>query len=77
MHTPVDITEEAVALAKTVEADCIVALGGGSTTGLGKAMALWTGLPQIVLPTTYAGSEVSLNSTPMANGIDSNEVGCS
>jgi alcohol dehydrogenase class IV len=59
MHTPIEITEQAVALAITAQADCIVAAGGGSTTGLGKAMALRTGLPQIVLPTTYAGSEVS------------------
>src|SRR5262249_56343775 len=35
------------------------ALGGGSTTGLGKAIALRTDLPQIVIPTTYAGSEAT------------------
>jgi alcohol dehydrogenase class IV len=40
-------------------ADCTVALGGGSTTGLGKAIALRTDLPQIVIPTTYAGSEAT------------------
>ncbi len=34
-------------------------MGGGSTTGLGKAIALRTDLPQIVLPTTYAGSEMT------------------
>jgi len=39
--------------------DCTVALGGGSTTGLGKAIALRTDLPQIVIPTTYAGSEAT------------------
>jgi maleylacetate reductase len=42
-----------------VQADCIVSLGGGSTTGLGKAIALRTDLPQIVLPTSYAGSEMT------------------
>jgi len=36
-----------------------VAVGGGSTTGLGKAIALRTGLPQLVVPTTYAGSEMT------------------
>ena len=36
-----------------------MAVGGGSTTGLGKAIALRTDLPQIVLPTTYAGSEMT------------------
>jgi maleylacetate reductase len=55
MHTPVDVTAEAIAHARSVEADCLVALGGGSTTGLGKAIAYQTDLPQIVIPTTYAG----------------------
>lgn len=59
MHTPVAVTEEAVAHALSVKADCLVAVGGGSTTGLGKAIALRTDLPQIVVPTTYAGSEAT------------------
>jgi maleylacetate reductase len=59
MHTPVDVTEEAVAQVAGLNADCIVSLGGGSTTGLGKAIAWRTGLPQIAIPTTYAGSEVT------------------
>ena len=41
------------------DVDCLVALGGGSTTGLGKAIAYRTDLPQIVIPTSYAGSEVT------------------
>ena len=36
--------------------DGCVCMGGGSTIGLGKAVALETGLPSIVVPTTYAGS---------------------
>ena len=59
MHTPVEITEEALVLVKRAKADCIISLGGGSTTGLGKAIALRTDLPQIVIPTTYAGSEAT------------------
>lgn len=59
MHTPVDVTEQALALVHSLGADCTVALGGGSTTGLGKAIALRTNLPQIVVPTTYAGSEAT------------------
>lgn len=59
MHTPVAISERATDLARSLSADVIVAVGGGSTTGLGKAIALRTGLPQIVLPTTYAGSEAT------------------
>ncbi|MGZ3314404.1 MAG: iron-containing alcohol dehydrogenase, partial [Caulobacteraceae bacterium] len=45
MHTPVEITERAMAVVRQVGADCTVALGGGSTTGLGKAIALRTDLP--------------------------------
>jgi alcohol dehydrogenase class IV len=59
MHTPVDISERAVAQVKATGADCVVAMGGGSTIGLGKAIALRTDLPQIVIPTTYAGSEMT------------------
>jgi maleylacetate reductase len=59
MHTPIDVTERALLRAAELEADCVVSLGGGSTTGLGKAMAYRTDIPQIVVPTTYAGSEVT------------------
>lgn len=59
MHTPVEVTARAVARAAELGADCVVSLGGGSTTGLGKAMAYSTDIPQIVVPTTYAGSEVT------------------
>jgi maleylacetate reductase len=59
MHTPVDVTERVMTQLVSCEADCLVSLGGGSTIGLGKALALRTDLPQIVLPTTYAGSEAT------------------
>ena len=59
MHTPVEVTERAVKAARDAAADVLVSLGGGSTTGLGKAIALRTDLPQIVIPTTYAGSEAT------------------
>ncbi|QVN19379.1 maleylacetate reductase [Burkholderia pyrrocinia] len=59
MHTPVDVTERALDVVNAHDADGIVAVGGGSTTGLGKAIALRTDLPQMVLPTTYAGSEMT------------------
>lgn len=59
MHTPVDVTEQAMSLLRELDSDCTIALGGGSTIGLGKAIALRTDLPQIVIPTTYAGSEAT------------------
>jgi maleylacetate reductase len=59
MHTPVEVTMRALAYANEVRADVLVALGGGSTTGLGKAIAVRTDLPQVVIPTTYAGSEAT------------------
>jgi len=59
MHTPVEVTEDALAALREAGADCTVAYGGGSTTGLGKALAYRTDLPQIAIPTTYAGSEVT------------------
>lgn len=59
MHTPVEVTERAIAAMKASDADCVVALGGGSTTGLGKALALRTGVNQLCIPTTYAGSEMT------------------
>jgi maleylacetate reductase len=57
MHTPVHVTDAAMAHVAETKADCLIAIGGGSTTGLGKAIAYRTDLPQIVIPTTYAGSE--------------------
>ncbi len=59
MHTPVDVTEAAMAVIRQSGADGTVAVGGGSTTGLGKAIALRTDLKQVVVPTTYAGSEMT------------------
>ncbi|MBC6456501.1 maleylacetate reductase and hydroxyquinol 1,2-dioxygenase domain-containing protein [Actinomadura sp. HBU206391] len=59
MHTPSEVTERALNVAVEHSVDCLVAVGGGSTTGLAKALALRTDLPQVILPTTYAGSEVT------------------
>jgi len=59
MHTPVDVTNQALAEVRARGVDCLVAIGGGSTTGLGKALALRTDLPQVVVATTYAGSEAT------------------
>lgn len=59
MHVPIEIAEQAREEAKTLGADCCVAIGGGSTTGLAKAIALTSTLPIIAIPTTYAGSEMT------------------
>jgi maleylacetate reductase len=59
MHTPVQITEKALSAYEASAADCVVSLGGGSNTGLGKAIATRTGADQVVIPTTYAGSEMT------------------
>jgi alcohol dehydrogenase class IV len=59
MHTPVAVTDRAMLYARELKVDGVVAIGGGSTTGLGKAIALRTDLPQLVVPTSYAGSEMT------------------
>ena len=59
MHTPVDVTLKAREEVRARQVDGLVAVGGGSTTGLAKAIALRTDLPQIIVPTTYAGSEMT------------------
>jgi alcohol dehydrogenase class IV len=59
MHVPVEVAEHARQAAAAVGADALVSVGGGSTTGLAKAVALTTGLPIIAVPTTYAGSEAT------------------
>ncbi len=59
MHVPIETAREAREVARRLGADCAVAIGGGSTTGLGKAIALDSGLPILAIPTTYAGSEMT------------------
>ncbi|WP_054313159.1 maleylacetate reductase [Mesorhizobium sp. 1M-11] len=59
MHTPLRITDTALAALIDCDADGIVAIGGGAAIGLSKALALRTDLPQIVIPTTYSGSEMT------------------
>lgn len=58
-HVPEELVRSAVATAQDVAADALVTIGGGSATGLGKAIALESGLPLVAVPTTYAGSEMT------------------
>lgn len=69
MHTPVAVTEQAMTIYAESGADCVVSLGGGSTIGLGKAIAYRNNAPQLVVPTTYAGSEVTSVLGQTENGI--------
>jgi maleylacetate reductase len=59
MHVPIETARAARDMARRLDADCCVAIGGGSTVGLGKAIALESGLAIIAVPTTYAGSEMT------------------
>jgi len=59
MHTPLEAANQARKLATELNADCCIAIGGGSTIGFGKAIALTSGLPVLAVPTTYSGSEMT------------------
>jgi alcohol dehydrogenase class IV len=59
MHVPLEVAEDARRVARELGADCCLTVGGGSTTGLGKAIALTSTLPILAVPTTYAGSEMT------------------
>ena len=59
MHTPAQLVERARTMARELDADCCVTVGGGSTIGFGKAIALTAGLPVVAVPTTYSGSEMT------------------
>jgi maleylacetate reductase len=58
-HVPIGKVEQARTVARNNSIDLLVSVGGGSTTGLAKAIALTTGIPIVAVPTTYAGSEAT------------------
>src|SRR5690242_10185675 len=58
-HVPVEVAGAAADRARELGADGCVAVGGGSSVGLGKAVALRHDLPVVAVPTTYAGSEMT------------------
>lgn len=59
MHVPIEIVDEAASVVAALGADACVAVGGGSTIGLGKALSLRYRIPTVAVPTTYAGSEMT------------------
>jgi maleylacetate reductase len=56
-HVPIELAERARAAATEHAIDAVVTIGGGSSTGLAKALALSHQVPIVAVPTTYAGSE--------------------
>ncbi|MGJ0119875.1 maleylacetate reductase [Williamsia sp. MIQD14] len=58
-HVPVDVADHARTIASENAVDLLVCIGGGSATGLAKAVALTAGIPIVAIPTTYAGSEAT------------------
>jgi maleylacetate reductase len=58
-HVPLVIAQQGREEASQRDADVLVAVGGGSTIGLAKAIALDLALPIVALPTTFSGSEMT------------------
>ncbi|MFK5584160.1 maleylacetate reductase [Serinicoccus sp. LYQ131] len=58
-HVPAERARDAVVLVQEADADSVVAIGGGSATGLAKIIARDTGLPVVAVPTTFSGSEAT------------------
>jgi maleylacetate reductase len=59
LHVPVDVVLEARTALDRIGPETLVAVGGGSAIGLGKALAYETRLPLVAIPTTYSGSEMT------------------
>ena len=59
MHVPIEVARMARRQAVEQRIDCCIAIGGGSTIGLAKAIALEHDVAVIAVPTTYAGSEMT------------------
>ena len=58
-HVPQELLAEARQKLDGFQADTVVALGGGSAIGFGKALRLDRDVHFVAVPTTYAGSEMT------------------
>lgn len=58
-HVPGEMADAALAVAERSDVDCLLSVGGGSTVGTAKAVALRRPVPIVAVPTTYAGSEMT------------------
>lgn len=58
-HCPVEVAEAALHLFRLNDCDAVVTVGGGSTIGLGKYIAVHSGAPHMAIPTTLSGSEMT------------------
>jgi maleylacetate reductase len=58
-QVPIETAEAGTEQVRRLGADGLITIGGGASTGLGKAIALKTGIPLMAIPTTYSGSEMT------------------
>jgi maleylacetate reductase len=58
-HVPEEIARSSLRIATDKNIDCIITLGGSSSIGVAKAIALTLPVPIVAVPTTYGGSEMT------------------
>lgn len=81
-HVPLASAERARNIAADNDIDLLVCIGGGSATGLAKAIAMTAGLPIVAVPTTYSGSEATnvwgiTDENGKTTGVDDRVMPCS
>ena len=59
LHVPVEVVADAMAAFGQFQPQSLLAFGGGSAVGLGKALAFETKVPLAAIATTYSGSEMT------------------
>ena len=58
-HCPIEVVDACRACYREHSCDSVIAIGGGSTLGLGKILSAEEGARFVALPTTYSGSEMT------------------